>query len=150
MAEILRPIGAIARALDSIANVEFKRFDLTKGQYLYLARICEHRGIFQDQLAEMIKVDRTTAARAIDKLAAKDFVVKRPDSTNQKIRRLFSTEKGQATYPNILRENQYSNQVALKSITDDEADQLERLLHKVSANIDDDWHYVKKGNIRKY
>lgn len=150
MAEILRPIGAIARALDSIANVEFKRFDLTKGQYLYLARICEHPGIFQDQLAGMIKVDRTTAARAIYKLAAKDFVVKRPDLTNQKIRRLFPTEKGQATYPNILRENQYSNQVALKSITDDEADQLERLLHKVSANIDDDWHYVKKGNLRKY
>ncbi|MDN6435936.1 MAG: MarR family transcriptional regulator, partial [Lentilactobacillus parabuchneri] len=35
MAEILRPIGIIARALDSIANVEFKQFDLTKGQHLY-------------------------------------------------------------------------------------------------------------------
>ena len=42
MAEILREIGMIARALDSIANIEFKEFDLTRGQYLYLIRICEN------------------------------------------------------------------------------------------------------------
>jgi len=31
MAEILREIGMISRALDSIANIEFKEFDLTRG-----------------------------------------------------------------------------------------------------------------------
>ncbi len=30
MKEILREIGMIARALDSISNIEFKEFDLTK------------------------------------------------------------------------------------------------------------------------
>jgi hypothetical protein len=34
MKEILRKIGMIARALDFISNIEFKEFDLTKGQYL--------------------------------------------------------------------------------------------------------------------
>ena len=58
MAEILREIGMIARALDSIANIEFKEYDLTRGQYLYLIRICENPGIIQEKLAEMIKVDR--------------------------------------------------------------------------------------------
>ena len=33
MSEILREIGMIARALDSISNIEFKEYDLTKGQY---------------------------------------------------------------------------------------------------------------------
>ena len=41
MKEILREIGMIARALDSISNIEFKEYELTKGQYLYLVRICE-------------------------------------------------------------------------------------------------------------
>ncbi len=58
MAEILRDIGMIARALDSISNIEFKEVDLTRGQYLYLVRICENPGIIQEKLAEMIKVDR--------------------------------------------------------------------------------------------
>ncbi|GAA3332947.1 hypothetical protein GCM10020331_095050 [Ectobacillus funiculus] len=30
MKEILREIGMIARALDSISNIEFKEFELTK------------------------------------------------------------------------------------------------------------------------
>lgn len=68
MKEILREIGMIARALDSISNIEFKEYELTKGQYLYLVRICENPGIIQEKLAEMIKVDRTTAARAIKNL----------------------------------------------------------------------------------
>ncbi len=71
MTEILKPIGVIARALDSIANVEFKKFDLTKGQYLYLVRVGENPGIIQEHVAEMIKVDRTTAARSVQKLETK-------------------------------------------------------------------------------
>lgn len=31
MKGILREIGMIARALDSISNIEFKEYDLTKG-----------------------------------------------------------------------------------------------------------------------
>jgi hypothetical protein len=38
MKEILREIGMIARALDSISNIEFKEFDLTKGQRTVLLK----------------------------------------------------------------------------------------------------------------
>lgn len=77
MTDVLRDIGKIARALDSIANIEFKDFQLSKGQYLYLIRISENPGIIPDKLAEMIKVDRTTAARAIKKLEGKGFIEKK-------------------------------------------------------------------------
>lgn len=33
MEDVLRDIGVIARALDTIANIEFKDLTLTKGQY---------------------------------------------------------------------------------------------------------------------
>ena len=42
---LLREIGIIARALDSIANIEFRDIDLARGQYLYLVRIKENPGI---------------------------------------------------------------------------------------------------------
>lgn len=74
----------IARALDSISNIEFKEFDLTKGQYLYVVRICEQPGIIQEKLADLIKVDRTTAARAIAKLEKNNFIEKRDDQVNKK------------------------------------------------------------------
>ena len=150
MAEILREIGMIARALDSIANIEFKEFDLTRGQYLYLIRICENPGIIQEKLAEMIKVDRTTASRAIKKLEANGFIEKRIDSANRKIKRIFPTEKGNEISPNISRENEHSERVALQGLSEEEATVLSGLLQTVRKNVEGDWEYVKKGNKRNY
>ncbi|MDV2684361.1 MarR family transcriptional regulator [Alkalihalophilus lindianensis] len=150
MKEILREIGMVARALDSISNIEFKEYDLTKGQYLYLVRICENPGIIQEKLAEMIKVDRTTAARAIKKLEINGFIEKKEDSHNKKIKKLFPTEKGKNVFPFIKRENDYSNIVALEGFSEREAETLFHLLQRVRSNIETDWEYVKKGNKRNY
>lgn len=140
----------IARALDSISNIEFKQVDLTKGQYLYLVRICENPGIIQEKLAEMIKVDRTTAARAIRKLELNGFIEKHDDPHNQKINRLYPTEKGKTVYPFIRRENDHSNRVALTGFTEEEADTILGLLQRVRRNVEKDWEFVKKGNKRNY
>ncbi|WP_367375966.1 MarR family winged helix-turn-helix transcriptional regulator [Lentilactobacillus kefiri] len=150
MTEILKPIGVIARALDSIANVEFKKFDLTKGQYLYLVRVGENPGIIQEHVAEMIKVDRTTAAQSVQKLETKGLITRLPDEKNKKIKRLYLSDQGKKVFPIIERENVYSNQIALESLSEDQATELERLLKIVSQNIDKNWHYVKKGNQRHY
>ncbi|MFS0776870.1 MarR family winged helix-turn-helix transcriptional regulator [Neobacillus sp. 3P2-tot-E-2] len=150
MKEILREVGMIARALDSISNIEFKELELTKGQYLYLVRICENPGIIQEKVAEMIKVDRTTAARAIQKLEMNGFIEKKDDQHNKKIKKLFPTEKGKTVYPIIKREHDYSNNVALEGFSEEEVDTIFNLLHRVRKNIEKDWESVKKGNKRNY
>ncbi|KIL42747.1 MarR family transcriptional regulator [Jeotgalibacillus alimentarius] len=150
MKDILREIGMIARALDSISNIEFKAHDLTKGQYLYLVRICEHPGIIQEKLAEMIKVDRTTAARAVEKLEKHGFIIKKADPDNKKIRRIFPANKGLEIYPFIMREHKYSNQIALEGFSDQETEVLAEALEKVRKNIEKDWESVKKGHKRMY
>ncbi|GGC77623.1 putative HTH-type transcriptional regulator YybA [Thalassobacillus devorans] len=150
MTEILREIGMIARALDSISNVEFKEYDLTKGQYLYLVRIVENPGIIQEKLAEMIKVDRTTAARSIKNLEANGFIEKKRDSHNKKIRKIYPTEKGEQVSLFIKRENDYSNSVALAGFSETEAETIHQLLQLVRKNVEKDWEFVKKGNRRDY
>jgi DNA-binding MarR family transcriptional regulator len=150
MKEILREIGMIARALDSISNIEFKDYDLTKGQYLYLVRICENPGIIQEKLAEMIKVDRTTAARAIIKLEMNGFIEKKNDEHNKKIKKIFPTKKGESVIPFIKRENDHSNSAALAGFSEREAETILHLLQRVRKNIEIDWEFVKKGNKRNY
>lgn len=150
MKEILREIGMIARALDSISNIEFKEFDLTKGQYLYLVRICENPGIIQEQLVDMIKVDRSTATRALQKLVMNDFIEKKEDPHNKKIKRLFPTEKGKTVYPFIKRENEHSDLVALDGFSEKEAEIAFALLQRIRKNVEKDWQAVKKGNKRDY
>ncbi|PZD96681.1 MarR family transcriptional regulator [Paenibacillus sambharensis] len=150
MREILREIGMIARALDSISNIEFKEVNLTKGQYLYLVRIYENPGIIQEKLAEMIKVDRTTAARAIQRLESQGFIQKKNDNTNKKIKRLFTTEKGDNVYPFLKREGDHSNKAALAGFNPEETELLFHFLQRIRKNVEIDWDYVKKGNKREY
>lgn len=150
MNDVLREIGMIARALDAISNIEFKQVQLTKGQYLYIVRIFEREGIFPDQLAELIKVDRTTAARAIQKLEKNGFIEKKDDPHNKKIKRLYTTEKGKAIYPFIRRENDFSNEMALRGLSEAERETLLHVLQRIRENVDLDWHEVKAGNRRNY
>lgn len=71
--DILRNIGTIARPLDSISNIEFKKIQLEKGQYLYLSRIFENPGITQREISELLCVDKTTTNRAITRLIEKNW-----------------------------------------------------------------------------
>ena len=150
MKEILREIGMIARALDSISNIEFKELDLTKGQYLYVVRICENPGIIQEQLIDLIKVDRSTATRAIQKLEMHGFVEKKEDPRNKKNKKLFPTKKGRTVYPFIKRENEHSDRVALAGFSDQEIATAYELLERIRKNVEKDWEFVKKGNKRDY
>ncbi|GAY72392.1 transcriptional regulator, MarR family [Lentilactobacillus kosonis] len=106
----------VSRALDSIANIEFKQYSLNKGQYLYLVRVYENPGIIQEHLAEMIKVDRTTAARSIKKLVDNGILTRKKDSMNKKNWHLYVTDKGKEIAPIIIRGNIYSNEQALTEI----------------------------------
>ena len=147
--KVLREIGIIARALDSIANIEFRDLELARGQYLYLVRIGEHPGIIQEELSDLLKVDRSTVARSVKKLADKGFIRELNDHSNKKIKKWILTEKGQALYPFILAEHAYSEKAALKGFSQTEILQLEKWLAKMSENVAD-WELVKKGQKRNY
>lgn len=150
MIDILREIGMIERALDSIANVEFKQLDLARRQYLYVVRIYEHPGIISEQLSNLIKVDRTTIARAVKKLEKNGFIERKSDPVNKKIKRLYITDKGKEAYSFIIRENQFSNDEALKGFSNEEAQQVHDYLTRIRQNIDGDWEMVKHGGKRQY
>ena len=148
--KVLREIGIIARALDSIANIEFRDLELARGQYLYLVRIGEQPGIIQEELSDLLKVDRSTVARSVKKLADKGLIRELTDPLNQKIKKWILTEKGQKLYPFILAEHAYSEKTALKGFSKAEILQLEKWLAKMRENVAADWELVKKGQKRNY
>lgn len=148
--KVLREIGIIARALDSIANIEFRDLELARGQYLYLVRIGEQPGIIQEELSDLLKVDRSTVARSVKKLADKGLIRELTDHSNRKIKKWILTEKGQKLYRFILSEHAYSENTALKGFSQAEILQLEEWLAKMRENVAADWELVKMGQNRNY
>ncbi|TPE00310.1 MarR family transcriptional regulator [Enterococcus sp. PF-2] len=150
MEDILREIGSISRMLESIANIEFKEVQLSKGQYIYLVRIFENEGIIPERLAERIKVDRTTLSRAVKKLEENGFILKESDKENKKIKHLYTTTKGKQAVQLIIRENNYSNKVAIQQLSALERKNLAEMLKKIKSSVEVDWVNVKNGIKRDY
>jgi DNA-binding MarR family transcriptional regulator len=150
MEDILREIGSISRMLESIANIEFREVQLSKGQYIYLVRIFENEGIIPERLAERIKVDRTTLSRAVKKLEENGFILKESDKENKKIKHLYTTAKGKQAVQLIIRENNYSNKVAIQQLSALERKNLAEMLKKIKSSVEVDWVNVKNGIKRDY
>jgi DNA-binding MarR family transcriptional regulator len=136
--------------LESIANIEFREVQLSKGQYIYLVRIFENEGIIPERLAELIKVDRTTLSRAVKKLGENGFILKESDKENKKIKHLYTTAKGKQAVHLIIRENNYSNKVAIQQLSAVERKNLAAMLEKIKFSVEVDWVNVKNGIKREY
>jgi len=150
MNKIFREIGMIARCTATISDIEFKEINLTKGQYLYLVRIYENPGIIQERVADILKVDRTTAAKAIKKLVEMKLVKKIKSENNKKELKLYCTFKGKELYPFLQREEEYTVQSAMEGMSTEEKEMIFKLLHRMRINIEQEWKDIKKGNKRRY
>ncbi|MFS0603833.1 MarR family winged helix-turn-helix transcriptional regulator [Peribacillus frigoritolerans] len=146
MERIIEEIKVIARCLDTLSNIAYKDFQLSRGQYLYLIEICDHPGMIQEKIAEVIKVDRTTAARAIKKLEINEFIKKVGDKENRKIKKLFPTVKGKEIDKLIEKKEKHFNGSALQSINKEELQLVLNLIQRIRGNIEIEWLHIKKGS----
>ena len=65
-------IALIYRYSQSYFNEVLKTYGLGNGQYVFLLHLLDHEGINQETLAHMVKIDKTTAARAVARLVAEE------------------------------------------------------------------------------
>ncbi|GMA68980.1 hypothetical protein GCM10025879_02260 [Leuconostoc litchii] len=78
------------------------------------------------------------------------MVIKRDDENNKKNKLLWVSEEGSRLYDILHRESDYSTQVALEGLNQDEIIKMTRLLAKMTKNVVNDWSEVKKGHKRIY
>ena len=150
MKEILREIGMIGRCCATISDIEFKEIDLARGQYLYLVRIYENPGMIQDKIANILKVDRSTAAKSIKKLIENNLVIKTKEEDNKKEWKLYCSEKGEKIYEFLKREEEHTVTIATQGLTENEKEILYKYLYKIRKNVEKEWEDMKKGIIRGY
>lgn len=144
MKDIFREIGMIARCVATINDIEFKEINLSKGQFLYLVRIYENPGIIQERIADMLKVDRSTTAKAIKKLVEMKLIKKVKSENNKKELKLYCTSEGEKIYPFLQKEENNIVQSAMEGMTQGEKQIAYELLHRMRKNIEKEWKLKKK------
>ncbi len=142
---VLREIGMIARCLNTIADAEYKRFNLEKGQFLYVVRVCEYPGINQETLSNMLKVDRSTTAKAVGKLSKQGYVRKERSEKDKRAYKLYPTPRARQAYDVLRQVEENASERALRDFSDEERMQVLSLLAKMRKNAEQDWECMKAG-----
>ncbi|HEX3077701.1 MAG TPA: MarR family winged helix-turn-helix transcriptional regulator, partial [Lachnospiraceae bacterium] len=141
---ILREIGTITRCINSISDMTYKDIHLQKGQFIYLIRVCETPGVNQIDLSNLLKVDKTTTTKAIQKLIKEGYIERRWDSTDKRIWRLYPLPRALNAYEFITNRENLSNKYYFNDFQDGEAETLLNLLAKLRRSIETDWVKGKK------
>ncbi|MBK8155141.1 MarR family transcriptional regulator [Streptococcus infantarius] len=131
MFKIIRTIGDITRTIQIDSNNHFKEFGLNNNLYIYIVRICEQPGMFLGELADNVQIDRTTAFRTIKKLVKLGYFELKKDSVNQKIKRVYPTEKAMDIYPQLHEYEQKQSDFLLSNLSTEEIAQLKQLMAKL-------------------
>lgn len=133
--EILREIGKIYRALNSFSDFLMKSINLEKGQYQFLVRIQENEGINQQDLSSILLVDKTTTAKAVNKLVAKGYIIKKVKEKDKRNFKLYLTEKGKKTCLFLDKEEQFATRISLEGLNKTRQDKLLTELSVMSDNV---------------
>lgn len=140
---ILREVGMLARAIQSISDIKFKEINLQRGQFVFLTRVCENYGINHIDLSNLLKVDKATTTKAIQKLIDLGYITKEQDEKDKRMWRLYPTKKAQSVYPIIIIEENRNIAVCFKDFTEPDKQQVYNLVKKMRENIEEDWMKIK-------
>ena len=127
-------IGEIHRSSCIYFGKKFKRFGIGAGQYLFLLNLYKHDGITQEELAQKVKLDKGTTARAIKKLEDQGYVKRVKKENDRRAYKLEVTEKAEQIKKDVyVIMNEWENEVR-KCLANEESQELENLLNKLSKS----------------
>jgi DNA-binding MarR family transcriptional regulator len=144
----LREIGAISRCIQTINDSKFKQFNLERGQFVFLTRICENEGISQIDLSNMLKVDKATTTKAIQKLEDKGLIERKRDKIDKRMWRLYPKPEAFDLYSLIIREENENISICFSDFTENEKTLVCEFIKRMEKKIEQKYR-AKMGEFKE-
>lgn len=148
--KILREIGTIYRALNTFSDFIMKSISLERGQFQYLMRIKEHPGINQQHLSEILLVDKTSTAKAVNKLVTKGYITKKKDLNDKRNYNLSLTHTGEKACSFLIKEEQFVTRKSLSTLTDANQQLLLEHLQEVNKTVATIFYGLKEEKLESF
>ena len=114
--------------------MKYRELSLQKGQFIFLTRICENKGINFIELTKAVK-----------KLIEAGYINKEQDEKDKREYKLYPTKKALEVYDLIITEENRNIDICMEGLTKKEREVVENLLEKMSENAAKDWLKAKGG-----
>jgi DNA-binding MarR family transcriptional regulator len=125
----------ICRAHRNKAQELLAQIDLYPGQEFLLLNLWPQDGLTQSEVAEHLCVQPATITRMLDRLVKTGLVQRRTDVEDQRVSRVYLTEKGRKLLQPIEQIWDELEQMSFANLTLEERLLLRRLLLQVYQNL---------------
>ncbi len=128
------------------ANEFLKEFGMSGGQLPFFMNIIEHPGITQEELSGLIKIDKSTTARAIKNLLKNGFVTKEIDKNDRRSYKLYPTKKALEVKEIVLKNAEKWDKILLSGFSKGEENFIRKALETMVNNALEYLNAKEKGD----
>ncbi len=140
----IRNISTIMRSLHDIYDIEYQEAGLIKSRDAVLRRIVENPGSTQEQLANNLKMGKSTISKILVILKKDGYITKVTPEENQRVKLVYPTQKGIDAYQLITTVlNEAIEKCVYPLFTEDEMTFLVEATKKIRKEVEQYW-YDKK------
>lgn len=109
--------------------------DLTKEQMVVLKRLVDKDGLHQNELAFLTLRDKSSLARLLSKMEAKDYIVRKQNVHDKRIKEVFITSKGHEIFNKTRPVIKSVLNIMEHDISLEEKEQIIKILKRVQSNF---------------
>jgi len=125
----------ICKAHRNKAQELLSRIDLYPGQEFLLINLWPEDGLTHSEVAESLCVQPATVTKMLDRLVRTGLVQRQQDSNDQRVSRVYLTEKGRQLLQPIQQVWNELEQISFANLTLEERLLLRRILTQVYENL---------------
>lgn len=138
MSRIFKSYGFITGKVEQLFEMAFSKelapYDINVKQYGVLIKIDENPNSSQKEIAEELKIDRTTMVSFVDHLEVLKYLTRTKNAQDRRSYCLTITEKGKQILEDCWGALEQSERKIISSLSDQEARLLKDLLIKIFKN----------------
>lgn len=123
--------GKIVQLLEEDFIDKLKSFELDARQYGVLVKVYERPGMSQIQIAEELKIDRTTMAERAEQLESLHYITRVKNPQDKRTYCLNITKQGKELLEKCWELLQQSEDKVLSPLSDDEKEHFKNYLLKI-------------------
>ena len=123
-----------------------QKYSVSIAEHPFVMTIKFNDGLTQDQLSDMVGVDRALTTRAVQSLEKKGLVRKVPDAKDKRYNHVYATDLLHQLTDKIVPELLAFNDAAMEGISEKEIRQMIDTMQRLENNIS---NYIKVLDLKK-
>jgi MarR family transcriptional regulator, organic hydroperoxide resistance regulator len=128
-------LAQVARLHHIRAQTLFETVGLYRGQPPVLGLLAEQEGLRHSELAKRLEITPATTSKMLDRMEKTGFVMRRPDPEDQRVSRVYLTERGRAVQSEVHRLFATLEQETFVGFDEEERALMRRFLLQMRANL---------------